>query len=61
MNMSISKPGLASLIIGLLMVGGVWYLAFPAAITEMIIATILGGIVLLGLFLILIGILMLII
>jgi hypothetical protein len=60
--MAISKPGIVSLILGILLVVGVWYFGFQnLGIMALIITTIAGGIVLLGLFLMLIGILMLII
>lgn len=62
--MAISKPGLVSLILGLLILGGTWAFGFSmsiAGLIAMVQITITGAIILLGLFLAFIGILMLII
>jgi hypothetical protein len=60
--MAISKPGIASLLIGLLVVAGSWYFWFQSAgIWAMAVAIVQGGLILFGLFMALIGILMLVI
>ncbi|MFH0971329.1 MAG: hypothetical protein V1835_02060 [Candidatus Micrarchaeota archaeon] len=60
--MAISKPGLVSLILGILIVAAAYWLGFQnSGIFAMLITTMQGGIILLGLFLMLIGFLMVII
>jgi hypothetical protein len=67
--MAVNKVGFGSLVIGLLIVLGMWYFVFypqaPAnvvqTIVNAIIITVEGGVVLFGLLLFVLGILMLII
>lgn len=60
--MAVSKPGIVSLLIGLLVIIASWYFWFQSTgIWQMLILTIQGGIVIFGLFMVLIGFLMLII
>ncbi|MFH0972275.1 MAG: hypothetical protein ABIG96_04835 [Candidatus Micrarchaeota archaeon] len=60
--MAISKTGVASLLLGIFLVAVTAYFGFPGATLWAIIgSTILGGLMLLGLFLMLIGALMLVI
>ena len=60
--MAISKTGIASLLLGIFLVAVTVYLGFPGATLWAIVGSaILGGLILLGLFLMLIGVLMLVI
>ncbi|HLC47473.1 MAG TPA: hypothetical protein VJI13_00205 [Candidatus Norongarragalinales archaeon] len=60
--MAISKPGIISLLVGLLVLFASWYLGFQASgLAQMLIVTVQGGAILFGLFMMLIGILMLVI
>ena len=60
--MGISKTGIASLIVGLVILALTWMFHFETmGITAMVLTTILGGIVLLGLFFAVIGLLMVVI
>ncbi len=58
--MAFSKTGLASVLLGLLILAGVWFYAFQSSgLWVMLLVTVQGGVVLLGLFLVFIGLLML--
>ena len=57
---NISKSGIISLILGVILILGVWLTSFQqTGIMMMLAATFLGGLVLLGLFLIVLGLLIL--
>ena len=60
--MSVSKTGLGSLLIGVLILALAWVFYFaPLGFGALVVTTVMGGIVLLGLFFLLIGILMIVI
>ncbi|MFH1750354.1 MAG: hypothetical protein ABH863_01610 [Candidatus Micrarchaeota archaeon] len=60
--MAISKPGIASLLLGILLLLGSWYFWFQGAgIWQLLVVILQGGLMLFGLFMVLIGVLMLII
>ncbi|MBU1197803.1 hypothetical protein KJ765_04820 [Candidatus Micrarchaeota archaeon] len=56
----VSKTGIASLILGLFIVVGVWFAAFQnVSVWAFVLVAVEGGLVILGLFLMFIGLLML--
>ncbi|MBI5228875.1 hypothetical protein HY991_02105 [Candidatus Micrarchaeota archaeon] len=67
--MRVSKIGLASLLLGLTLVLGTWWFGFyngvqgmfTKSIISAVVVTIQGGLILLGLFILFIGLLMLVI